>query len=101
MSVFLRTGKRLDIEHANYYMSSLFFSLILTMVNGHPEMAMTVSRLPCFYKQGNLCFYPAWAYAIPAAISKVPISLIESLIWTSVTYYGIGYSPEAVRSVKK
>ncbi|KAH7655217.1 Taurine-transporting ATPase protein, partial [Dioscorea alata] len=97
MSVFLRTGKRLDIEHANYYMSSLFFSLILTMVNGTPEMAMTVSRLPCFYKQRNLCFYPAWAYAIPAAMSKVPISLIESLIWTSVTYYGIGYSPEAVR----
>ncbi|KAJ0976466.1 hypothetical protein J5N97_018431 [Dioscorea zingiberensis] len=97
MSVFLRSGMRLDVEHSNYFMGSLFFTLVLIMVNGLPEMAMTVSRLPCFYKQRDFHFYPAWAYAIPATISKVPISLIESLIWTSVTYYGIGYSPEAVR----
>ncbi|KAJ0976467.1 hypothetical protein J5N97_018432 [Dioscorea zingiberensis] len=95
MSVFLRSDMRLDVEHANYYTGSLFFTLVLNMVNGLPEIAMTVSRLPCFYKQRDVHFYPAWAYAIPATISKVPISLIESLIWTSVTYYGIGYSPEA------
>ncbi|KAM0951251.1 putative ABC transporter, AAA+ ATPase domain, ABC-2 type transporter [Dioscorea sansibarensis] len=97
MSVFFGSGRRLDVEHANYCMGSLFFTLVLTMVNGLPEIGLTVSRLPCFYKQRDFCFYPAWAYAIPAAFAKVPISLIESLIWTSVTYYGIGYSPEAVR----
>ncbi|XP_039114168.1 ABC transporter G family member 41-like [Dioscorea cayenensis subsp. rotundata] len=97
MSVFIRSGKRLDVEHANYCMSFLFLSLTLHMANGFPEVAMAVSRLPCFYKQRDFRFYPAWAYAIPAAISKVPISLIESLIWTSVTYYGIGFSPEAIR----
>ncbi|KAM0951250.1 putative ABC transporter, AAA+ ATPase domain, ABC-2 type transporter [Dioscorea sansibarensis] len=97
MSVFLRSGMVLDVVHADHHMSSLFFTIVVLMVNGFPELTMTVSRLPCFYKQRDFHFYPAWAYAIPATISKIPISLIESLIWTSVTYYGIGYSPEAVR----
>lgn len=97
MTVFLRTRMRVDLVHANYYMGSLFYALLLLMVNGFPELAMTVSRLPVFYRQRNFYFYPAWAYAIPACILKIPISLIESLIWTSLTYYVIGYSPEAVR----
>ncbi|KAJ0976465.1 hypothetical protein J5N97_018430 [Dioscorea zingiberensis] len=96
-SVFHRSHMGLDFVHANYHMGSLFYTVLLFMVHGLPELAMTVSRLPCFYKQRDFHFYPAWAYAISAAISKVPISLIDSLIWTSVTYYGIGYSPEAVR----
>ncbi|XP_039114164.1 pleiotropic drug resistance protein 3-like isoform X2 [Dioscorea cayenensis subsp. rotundata] len=97
MSVFLRSDMVLDVVHADHLMSSLFFTIMVLMVNGLPELTMTVSRLPCFYKQRDFHFYPAWAYAIPATISKIPISLIESLIWTSVTYYGIGYSPEPVR----
>ncbi|KAH7669104.1 Iron-chelate-transporting ATPase protein [Dioscorea alata] len=97
MTVYLRTRMGVDIVHANYYMGSLFFALLLLMVNGFPELAMTVSRLPVFYKQRDFFFYPAWAYAIPATILKIPISLIESLMWTSLTYYVIGYSPEASR----
>lgn len=96
-TVFLRTHLGVDIIHANYYMGSLFYALLLLMVNGFPELAMTVSRLPVFYKQRDYYFYPAWAYAIPSAILKIPISLVESLVWTSITYYVIGYSPEAAR----
>ncbi|KAK1319194.1 Pleiotropic drug resistance protein 3 [Acorus calamus] len=97
MTVFLRTRMGVDLVHANYYMGSLFFALIILMVNGFPELAMTVSRLPVFYKQRDFYFYPAWAYAVPASILKIPISLVESFIWTSLTYYVIGYSPEVGR----
>lgn len=97
MTVFLRTRLGIDILHANSYLGALFFTLIINMVNGFPELAMTVSRLPVFYKQRDFYFYPAWAYAIPAFILKIPISFMESLLWTSVTYYVIGYSPEAAR----
>jgi len=97
MTVFLRTRLGVDVLHANGYLGALFFTLIINMVNGFPELAMSVSRLPVFYKQRDFYFYPAWAYAIPAFILKIPISLIESLLWTSITYYVIGYSPEAVR----
>ncbi|KAK2634606.1 hypothetical protein Ddye_029398 [Dipteronia dyeriana] len=46
-------------------------------------------------------FYPAWAYEIPATVLKIPLSLIESLVWTSLTYYVIGYSPEVWRFLRQ
>lgn len=94
MTVFLRTRMDVDIIHANYYLGSLFYALVILLVDGFPELSMTVSRLPVFYKQRDLCFYPAWAYTIPATILKIPLSFVESLVWTSLTYYVIGYSPE-------
>ena len=86
-----------DTLHANYYLGALFYALILLLVDGFPELSMTVARLSVFYKQRELYFYPAWAYAIPASILKVPISMLEALVWTCLTYYVIGYSPEAGR----
>ncbi|KAL0454588.1 UNVERIFIED_CONTAM: Pleiotropic drug resistance protein 3 [Sesamum latifolium] len=97
MTVFLRTQMGTDLLHANNYLGALFYSLIILVVDGLPEVAMTVARLDVFYKQRDLYFYPAWAYAIPATILKIPLSLLEAVIWTSLTYYTIGYSPEVGR----
>ncbi|CAA2995350.1 pleiotropic drug resistance 3 [Olea europaea subsp. europaea] len=97
MTVFLRTRMAVDLVHANYYLGALFYALIILIVDGFPELTMTVSRLAIFYKQRDFYFYPAWAYAIPATILKIPVSLLEALVWTSLTYYTIGYSPEAGR----
>ncbi|KAH0768252.1 hypothetical protein KY285_004123 [Solanum tuberosum] len=97
MTVFLRTRMDTDLLHANYYLGALFFALIILLVDGFPELTMTIARLAVFYKQNDLCFYPAWAYAIPAAILKIPLSVLESVIWTCMTYYVIGFSPEAGR----
>lgn len=97
MTVFLRTQMSVDLLHANSYLGALFYSLIVLVVDGLPEFAMTVARLPVFYKQRDLHFYPAWAYAVPATILKIPLSLLQSAIWTCFTYYTIGYSPEAGR----
>ncbi|KAM0834135.1 hypothetical protein ACQ4PT_063809 [Festuca glaucescens] len=96
-TVFLRTRMGVDRVHANYYMGSIFYALLLLMVNGFPELAMAVSRLPVFYKQRDYYFYPAWAYAIPSFILKIPVSLVESVAWTSISYFLIGYTPEASR----
>ncbi|KAM1112130.1 hypothetical protein EV1_044652 [Malus domestica] len=62
---------------------------------------MTVSRLAVFYKQRDFYFYPAWAYSIPAIILKIPFSLLDAFLWTSMTYYVIGYSPEPDRFFKQ
>ncbi|XP_071697291.1 pleiotropic drug resistance protein 3-like isoform X2 [Rutidosis leptorrhynchoides] len=97
MTVFLRTRLKADILDANYYLGSLFYALTILLVDGFPEAGMTVARLPVFYKQRDLRFYPAWAYAIPASILKIPLSVLEATIWTSLTYYVIGYSPEPGR----
>ncbi|XP_061973644.1 pleiotropic drug resistance protein 3-like isoform X2 [Populus nigra] len=94
MTVFLRTRMAVDAIHASYYMSALFFALTILFSDGIPELHMTVSRLAVFYKQRELCFYPAWAYVVPTAILKVPLSLVEAFVWTTLTYYVVGYSPE-------
>ncbi|KAK4782422.1 hypothetical protein SAY86_016524 [Trapa natans] len=97
MTVFIRTRMSIDIFHANYYLGALFYALVILVVDGIPELSMTVARLSVFYKQKELCFYPAWAYAIPASILKLPLSVLESVVWTSLSYYVIGYTPEAGR----
>uniref|UniRef100_K4A4V9 ABC transporter domain-containing protein n=1 Tax=Setaria italica TaxID=4555 RepID=K4A4V9_SETIT len=97
MSVFFRTHMTTDLTHANYYMGALYYSMLLLVLNGLPEMSMQVARLPSFYKQKRYYFYPSWAYAIPASILKVPISLLDSIVWICITYYGIGYTATASR----
>ncbi|XP_040370209.1 pleiotropic drug resistance protein 3 isoform X2 [Rosa chinensis] len=97
MTMFLRTWMKVDEIHAKYYMGSLFYALLRLLCNGTAEISMTASRLAVFYKQRDIYFYPAWAYSIPAAILKIPFSLLDAFLWTALTYYVIGYSPEPER----
>ncbi|KAE9446705.1 hypothetical protein C3L33_21392, partial [Rhododendron williamsianum] len=97
MTMFLRSGAGSYTTNANHYLGALFFSIFALFFDGKPELSMTVARLPIFFKQRDLYFYPAWSYAISSTILKVPLSLWSALIWTSLTYYGIGYSPEPAR----
>ncbi|XP_048137645.1 pleiotropic drug resistance protein 3-like [Rhodamnia argentea] len=97
VTVFWRPRMKLDLVHADLFMGSLYYALIRLVVIGIQELAMTVSRLSVFYKQRDFFFYPAWAYTIPAAILKIPFSLLDAFLWTAITYYGVGYSPEPQR----
>ncbi|KAG0520026.1 hypothetical protein BDA96_08G037400 [Sorghum bicolor] len=99
-TIFLRTHMGIDRVLANHYMGSLFYALLMLMVNGFPEISMAVNRLLVFYKQRDYYFYPAWAYAVPAFILRVPISLVVSIVWTSLSYFLIGYAPEASRFLR-
>ncbi|GLT42698.1 hypothetical protein SLA2020_166840 [Shorea laevis] len=97
MTIFIRTRMRVDTVHATFYMFSLFYALLRLACNGLAEFSLTVSRLAVFYKQRDFYFYPAWAYSIPAVILKIPFSLLDAFLWTVLTYYVIGYSPEPER----
>eukprot|EP00246_Nothoceros_aenigmaticus_P017929 TRINITY_DN90_c0_g2_i1.p1 TRINITY_DN90_c0_g2~~TRINITY_DN90_c0_g2_i1.p1 ORF type:complete len:1193 (+),score=203.08 TRINITY_DN90_c0_g2_i1:284-3580(+) len=98
MTVFLRTRMHhVTVDDGNSYMGALFFGLINVMFNGYADLVMTLVRLPVFYKQRDLFLYPAWAYALPTFILKLPTSLLESGVWVILTYYVIGFTPEAGR----
>ncbi|GMN51418.1 hypothetical protein TIFTF001_020570 [Ficus carica] len=97
MTVFIRTEMEVDLVSANYLMGSLYYALVRLMTNGVAELALTITRLPVVEKQKAFYLYPAWAYSLPASILKIPFSLIDSLLWTALTYYVIGYSPEIER----
>ncbi|XP_077211753.1 pleiotropic drug resistance protein 1-like isoform X1 [Tasmannia lanceolata] len=98
MTVFFRTKMHRDtMSDGGVYMGSLFFALTTMMFNGFAELGMTVVKLPVFFKQRDLLFYPAWIYAIPGWILKIPISFVEVSAWVFMTYYVTGYDPSAKR----
>ncbi|MCL7045571.1 hypothetical protein MKW94_009630 [Papaver nudicaule] len=98
LTVFLRTEMTPgSIAGGGKYLGALFFSLIQVMFNGMAELSMTVLGLPVFYKQRDLLFYPAWAYALPIWVLHIPLSFMESAIWIILTYYTIGFAPASSR----
>lgn len=97
-TVFFRTEmKSGQLADGGKFYGALFFSLINVMFNGTAELALTVLRLPVFFKQRDALFYPAWAFSLPIWLLRIPLSLMESLIWIILTYYTIGFAPEASR----
>ncbi|XP_042507477.1 pleiotropic drug resistance protein 1-like [Macadamia integrifolia] len=102
MTVFLRTEIHKDsVTNGGIIMGALFFSLTIIMFNSFSELPMTVLKLPIFYKQRDLLFYPSWAYSLPSWILKIPISLVEVAIWVFITYYVIGFDPNVGRLFKQ
>ncbi len=98
MSVFFRTTLHHDKqEDGATYLGAIFFGIIIIMFNGYAELSMTIFRLPVFYKQRDLLFYPAWAYALPSLVLSIPSSIAEAGMYSLITYYGIGYAPELSR----
>ncbi|CAN6456720.1 unnamed protein product [Victoria cruziana] len=101
-TVFLRTNMHTKTEaDGGIYVGALIFSVVINMFNGLAELPMTIIRLPVFYKQRDLLFYPAWIFTVPNMLLKIPISLFETTAWMGVTYYTIGFAPEASRFFKQ
>ncbi|XP_077218109.1 ABC transporter G family member 42-like [Tasmannia lanceolata] len=101
-TVFLRTRLHARNEaDGALYIGALLFALIINMFNGFAELSLTILRLPVFYKQRDLLFYPAWAFTVPNFVLRVPISVVESLVWTGTIYYSMGFAPEVTRFFKQ
>ncbi|XP_062163334.1 pleiotropic drug resistance protein 1-like [Alnus glutinosa] len=102
MTLFLRTEMHRDtVKDGGIYMGALFFTVLVAMFNGMSELNMAIMKLPVFYKQRDLFFYPSWAYSLPTWILKIPITLVEVAIWVVMTYYVIGFDPDVGRFFKQ
>ncbi|XP_030526169.1 pleiotropic drug resistance protein 1-like [Rhodamnia argentea] len=102
MTVFFRTKMHRDtVTDGGIYIGALFFTVNSMMFNGLAEISMTVAKLPVFFKQRDLLFYPAWAYALPTWILKVPITFLEAAVWVFISYYVIGFDPNVGRFFKQ
>lgn len=98
MTLFFRTEMHRDtVADGGIFMGAMFFTVIIIMFNGFSELALTIMKLPVFFKQRDLLFYPAWAYSLPAWILKIPITFVEVAIWVFMTYYVIGFDPNIER----
>ncbi|KAM5558678.1 hypothetical protein ABKV19_020388 [Rosa sericea] len=102
MTLFLRTKMHHDtVINGGLYVGALFFSLYTVVLNAVAEISMTVAKLPVFYKQRKLLFFPPWAYALPTWILKIPLTCVEVGVWVFISYYVIGYDPNVGRLIKQ
>nr|CAB3473545.1 unnamed protein product [Digitaria exilis] len=102
MTLFFRTNMKHDtVTDGGLYMGALFFGVLMIMFNGFSELALTVFKLPVFFKQRDLLFFPAWSYTIPSWILKIPITFIEVGGYVFLTYYVIGFDPNVGRFFKQ
>ncbi|PKA53837.1 Putative pleiotropic drug resistance protein 7 [Apostasia shenzhenica] len=79
------------------YMGALFVGILTHQYNAYTELAMSMTKLPVFYKHRDLLFFPAWVYAVPTWILKIPVSFLECALYTAMTYYVFGFSPNIQR----
>ncbi|KAK3123186.1 hypothetical protein QOZ80_8AG0625730 [Eleusine coracana subsp. coracana] len=101
MTLFFRTKMKHDsVADGGVYMSALFFGVLMIMFNGFTEISLTIAKLPVFFKQRDLLFFPAWSYTIPSWILKIPITFIEVGGYAFMTYYVIGFDPSVTRFFK-
>nr|XP_043611609.1 ABC transporter G family member 29-like [Erigeron canadensis] len=101
-TVFLKTNMHTkNEEDGALYVGALLFGLITNTFNAFAELPMVIERLPVIYKQRDLLYHPPWAYTIPTFLLGIPISMIESTVWTVVTYNITGFAPEVSRFFKQ
>ncbi|KAE7997396.1 hypothetical protein FH972_002037 [Carpinus fangiana] len=102
MTLFLRTKMpRESVTDGTIYTGALFYTVIMIMFNGMAELSMTIVKLPVFYKQRDLLFYPSWVYALPTWVLKIPVAFVEVAAWVFVSYYVIGFDPNVGRFFKQ
>ncbi|KAL4195313.1 hypothetical protein AMTRI_Chr05g72720 [Amborella trichopoda] len=102
ITMFFRTEMhRNTVGDGSIYLGALFFGLTTVMFNAFAELPLTISKLPVFYKQRDLLFFPAWTFALPTWITNIPVSVLEASVWVFVTYYGVGYDPNAGRMFRQ
>ncbi|XP_042517769.1 ABC transporter G family member 36-like [Macadamia integrifolia] len=101
-TVFLRTKMHTSNEDdASVYAGALIYAVVINMFNGFAELTITISRLPVLYKHRDLLFHPTWVFTLPNFLIRIPISILESVIWMVISYYTIGFAPEASRFFKQ
>jgi hypothetical protein len=45
------------VSNGGIYMGALFFGVLMIMFNGFSELALTIFKIPLFFKQRDLLFY--------------------------------------------
>ncbi|KAL0330263.1 UNVERIFIED_CONTAM: Pleiotropic drug resistance protein 1, partial [Sesamum radiatum] len=101
MTVFLRTEMpKKTVTDGGIYMGALFYALIMIMFNGFSELALSILKLPVFYKQRDLLFFLHGHTLCQHGSLKFPSHLLK-LPLGGLTYYPTGYDSDAGRFFKQ
>ncbi|KAL3745058.1 hypothetical protein ACJRO7_014206 [Eucalyptus globulus] len=88
-----------SVEDGAVQLGALYFLIHLLLFAGFFELPNTIDKLPVFYKQRDLHFYPSWAFSLPSSILCLPLSFIEVALVVCTTYFVIGFDRSVTRRV--
>lgn len=77
-------------------MSAFFLMTMFMAFGGMPQLAVVLQNRVVWFKQRDMNMYNATAYAWSAALVQLPLSVIESFIFTVIVYFMIGFSTGAL-----
>lgn len=76
----------------------LVLSQVHLMFASYAEQTLIIFSLQVFWKQSTrFQFFPAWAYAAPTTLLRMPMGVIDSVVWSVIVYWLVGLAPEAGR----
>jgi hypothetical protein len=89
------------LQGGTLFLGLIFFSIVHLMFASYAEQSLLIFALRVFWKQSkDFQFFPAWAYCAPTTLLRMPMSLIDAVVWSSIVYWLAGLAPEAGRCVR-
>lgn len=58
---------------------------------------LQLGNISVFYKQKSNLFYPVTSYSLPSTLLRIPLSAVSALLWAAMTYFVVGFAPDAGR----
>jgi ABC-type multidrug transport system ATPase subunit len=90
-TLFLKVNyTKSTFQDGQVYLGLLFFCAMTAMWNVFAEMGTMCFSLPVFFKQRSMQLYPAWAFTLPAAVMRLPFSLLDATLFSCIMYFPTG-----------
>ena len=90
-TLFLKVNyTKSSFQDGQVYLGLLFFCAMTAMWNVFAEMGTMCFSLPVFFKQRSMQLYPAWAFTLPAAVMRLPFSLLDATLFSVIMYFPTG-----------
>ena len=77
----------ITFEGSRSYFGACFMTVLFLTFGGFPQMPMTLIMKQTWYKHRDNLFIPAYAQGLAIAIVQIPISVLESVIFSLIMYF--------------
>jgi hypothetical protein len=70
----------------------LYFSLLFSILSSMALLPIIFAQRQVFYKHSRAMFYPTIAFTIAQTLVLIPVQIVETLIFSTITYWSVGMS---------
>ncbi|KAE8649455.1 hypothetical protein Csa_018878 [Cucumis sativus] len=86
----------IDVEDDNYFMVALFLLSFYFLLMGFQNWLWLFKELKFSINKNSSISTQLGPMLCYSSLIKIPLSLVESLVWTSLTHYVIGFTPQPI-----